>query len=305
MLNLNYVRILFSLMTTSIILLGSLINAFEKYLPVIFSQVLRYGKMSHRGDPIFKFLQVPKAWFKHFYLYSFLLSILSLVSLTAIFIFKFEVPIFVYDVLDAIGGSFRLASISNTSAFLGVSLLTLQCCRRFYDTWCVSVFGKTGRINIIHYLLGYIHYTGCIVSILLETSKFVRNTSLGADLHWEDLSYKDALAVIVFLWAWKHQYNVTVILSNLRKNKKGKIITEAHILPHGDWFRYVSSPHMLAELLMYLALTVILWGNVTWLYIFAWVLSNQVESALLTHWWYKETFTNIPKNRKAIIPYIC
>ncbi|KAB0799588.1 hypothetical protein PPYR_07468 [Photinus pyralis] len=304
MLDLNYVRIVFSLLTTCMILLGSLVNTFEKYIPVIFSQALRYGKFSHKGRPLFIVIEVPKAWFRHFYVYSFVLTTATLVFLSAVFVFKVEVPVFVYDVLDLVGGSFRLASISNTSAFVGMSLLTLQCCRRFYDTLFVSVFSKSGRMNIAQYLAGYFHYSGCILAILLETSKFVRNTSLGADLHWEDLGLKDAFAVVLFLWAWKHQYNVTVILANLRKNKKGNVVTEAHGLPHGDWFDYVSSPHILAELLMYIALTVILWGNVTWLYIFSWVLTNQVETALLTHWWYKDNFSNIPKNRKAIIPYI-
>lgn len=53
-------------------------------------------------------------------------------------------------------------------------------------------------------------------------------------------------------------------------------MTSAHKIPKGDWFEYVSSPHLTAEIIMYFSLTLILWRNVTWRFIFGWVLSNQV-----------------------------
>lgn len=62
----------------------------------------------------------------------------------------------------------------------------------------------------------------------------------------------------------------------------GKVVTSAHKVPQGDWFNYISSPHLAAEILMYFSLTVILWNNVTWRFIFGWVLSNQVR--LENHW---------------------
>ncbi|KAF5282168.1 hypothetical protein FQR65_LT02865 [Abscondita terminalis] len=291
-------------MTTTLLLMGSLVNSFEKYLPTITTQFIRYGKFASKEAPILQILQVPKSYFKHFYVYASLLTLATFCSLVSVFTFKVEVPLLVYDCLDLIGGSLRQARISNSTAMLAMTLLTLQSCRRFYDTHFVSIFGKNGRINLGHYLVGYIHYTGSVLAILLETSKFVRNTSRDSDLSWIDLTYTDAFAVILFLWAWLHQFNVTVIFASLRKDKKGNVVTEEHKLPHGDWFTYVSSPHNLAEIIMYFALTVILRGNITWLFIFVWVLVNQVETALLTHWWYKENFTNLPKNRKAIIPFV-
>lgn len=58
----------------------------------------------------------------------------------------------------------------------------------------------------------------------------------------------------------------------------GKVVTSAHKIPKGDWFEYISSPHITAEILMYLSITLILWRNITWRFIFGWVLSNQVLS---------------------------
>lgn len=84
----------------------------------------------------------------------------------------------------------------------------------------------------------------------------------------------------------------------------GKIVTQDHKLPQGDLFEYVACPHLFTEKLMYVCLTIILWGNTTWLFILGWVLGNQIETALLNYWWYKEKFPDFPKNRKAVIPFI-
>lgn len=56
----------------------------------------------------------------------------------------------------------------------------------------------------------------------------------------------------------------------------GQIISNEHHIPGGGWFRYVSSPHYLAEIIIYFSILIILWNNTTWKYVFVWVLSNQV-----------------------------
>lgn len=57
----------------------------------------------------------------------------------------------------------------------------------------------------------------------------------------------------------------------------GKIVTDAHKLPQGDWFTVLSCPHQTAEILMYFSITILLWNNITWFFVFMWVLSNQVS----------------------------
>lgn len=77
-------------------------------------------------------------------------------------------------------------------------------------------------------------------------------------------------------------------------------------LPKGDWFEYVSSPHYLAEILIYVAF-VMLDGSRSlslWL-ILAFVIANLVRSALQTHRWYESLFpTSFPKHRRAIFPFL-
>lgn len=95
-----------------------------------------------------------------------------------------------------------------------------------------------------------------------------------------------------------------MIFINLRKGKGGGVITETHLMPKGGLFKYVSSPHMTCEVAMYLALYVLLHQNTSFIYCFAWVFSNQLSNALLVHRWYKDTFSDYPKDRKAFIPFL-
>lgn len=73
-------------------------------------------------------------------------------------------------------------------------------------------------------------------------------------------------------------------------------------MPEGGFFDFVSAPHMFFEILMYTCLTVILASNTSWLWVYIWVVSNQIENGWLTHKWYLETFPNYPKERRAILP---
>lgn len=95
-----------------------------------------------------------------------------------------------------------------------------------------------------------------------------------------------------------------MIFINLRKNKKGAVVTETHLVPKGGMFDYVSSPHMTCEVAMYAALYILLHQNTSYIYCLAWVFTNQFSNSLLTHRWYKETFSNYPQNRKAFIPFL-
>ncbi|XP_071452542.1 polyprenal reductase isoform X4 [Hetaerina americana] len=87
--------------------------------------------------------------------------------------------------------------------------------------------------------------------------------------------------------------------------------TYKHSIPTGRLFEVLSSPHLVAEIIMYMALTYILRSNQTWWFIFTWVLTNQIISlclqcavAWMNHKWYQNNFPGYPKVRKALIPYV-
>jgi len=112
-----------------------------------------------------------------------------------------------------------------------------------------------------------------------------------------------AVASVAFLYFWYKQFESNMIFIKLRKNKSGTA-TEVHLVPRGGLFQFVSSPHMTCEVAMYAVLYCLLYQNTSCIYCFAWVLTNQLSNALLTHKWYKETFSDYPKERKALIPFL-
>lgn len=76
----------------------------------------------------------------------------------------------------------------------------------------------------------------------------------------------------------------------------GEVVSSGYKVPQGDWFDYVSTPHQLAEILMYLALTILLYGNVTWWFVFGWVLSNQVRRSRVLYLCHPQILFNQSNN---------
>ncbi len=79
-----------------------------------------------------------------------------------------------------------------------------------------------------------------------------------------------------------------------------------HAIPFGDWFQFVTCPHYLAEIILYMCIAAILGPEhqTGWL-IFFWVVVNQLVAGVMQHKWYKRTFRETyPSNRKAVIPFI-
>lgn len=109
--HINYIQLLFAFMTSSIIALGSLINCFEDYLPTFIKQTFRYGKFAYNGKSHFlKPIQVPKAWFRHFYIFSSFLSIYALSLVLQAYIFDASPPAWIIWALDTLCGNYRSAS---------------------------------------------------------------------------------------------------------------------------------------------------------------------------------------------------
>jgi len=88
------------------------------------------------------------------------------------------------------------------------------------------------------------------------------------------------------------------VLRNLRRQADTK-----YKIPYGGLFRWVSCPNYLGEVMEWTG-----WALLTWSFAgfsFAiWTLGNLIPRAIHNHQWYKSTFPDYPKNRKAIIPFI-
>ncbi|XP_050420497.1 polyprenol reductase [Adelges cooleyi] len=298
-------KLLFAGMAFSVVVMSILINSIESKLPISIVQSFRYGKFSSKQKHfLVSYLEVPKRWFKHFYVFAAIWSTLGFLLMLSTIVFKRPVPEIIVHFLDFMALKNRRTSYSTTAATIAMVCMLAQCWRRFYETQFLSVFSNT-KINISHYAIGYIHYFGCVTTILAEApSPFtVPSIEYNSFLSISDVNIRLIAGLSVFVWAFQKQYATNITLANLR-TKKGKVVTYEHKIPTGGLFDKISCPHLFCEALMYMAIYIILWGSQIWPYIFFWVLSNQCESAMLNHWWYQSTFKLYPKERRAFIPYI-
>lgn len=105
----NFIEFLFINLILSTLILGVLVNLIEPYLPVFITQTYRYGKHSHKGEKdktVSKF-EIPKSWFKHFYVFAAFWSVGTFWLAVNAFVLGKGVPGYVIKFLDLIGGSNR------------------------------------------------------------------------------------------------------------------------------------------------------------------------------------------------------
>ncbi|XP_046429731.1 polyprenol reductase isoform X4 [Neodiprion fabricii] len=298
----NLVRAIFIFNSITVTILG-LLDAFaETYLPIAITSTYRYGRYAAEGKAaLIPPIEVPKRWFKHFYEFAAPLSTYTLLITLRFYLGVGNVPVNILQILDILFGVNRQSLVSPEHTTLALVLVTIHCWKRFYETHYVSIFSNV-KINLSHYIVGFVHYVGTISCLIGESNGFFKGSR--PIVNWNGLTYIDYSCSIIFLWATYKQLICNKILSNLRKNKKGETVTLQHKIPKGDLFEYISSPLQLSEILVYLMLTIILRNSQTFYYIFLWVLLNQVATGLLGHWWYVESFKEYPKQRRALIPWI-
>jgi hypothetical protein len=66
-------------------------------------------------------------------------------------------------------------AVPSGHVLVALMLLTMQCWRRLYETFYVSVFSE-GRINLAQYLCGFIHYLAAASCIAAEAPIFAASS---------------------------------------------------------------------------------------------------------------------------------
>ena len=74
-------------------------------------------------------------------------------------------------------------------------------------------------------------------------------------------------------------------------------------IPRGGLFERVSSPNYLGEIIEWAGFAIATW-SLAGLTFAIWTFCNLAPRALAHHRWYKEEFSNYPKERKALIPFV-
>ncbi|KAL9238263.1 hypothetical protein vseg_012709 [Gypsophila vaccaria] len=311
------------------------INFMHKLLLVFAAR----GKIIQSSSSRFSKLTVPQRYFAHFYVLAVVWTLLLLLTTWA---YAHKLGSLVFESTSYSGitsfliGSSHISSIENPlstslehnhrvwrSVFL-LLLMEIQVFRRLYESLYVFNYSSTARMHVFGYLTGLFFYTAAPLSLCCdcapEVFTFVKHLLAEfivkgkkhmspSDTQW--LEYLSPLAklgwcqwvgAVIFFWGWLHQRHCHAILGNLREVKEQ---ADDYQIPHGDWFELVSSPHYLAEMVIYAGLLVASGGlDLTVWLLFAFVVTNLAFAAAETHRWYHRKFDNYPCNRYAIIPFL-
>lgn len=93
-------------------------------------------------------------------------------------------------------------------------------------------------------------------------------------------------------------YSDTVLIG-LRKNPN-----DGYKIPYGGPFKYISAPNLGGELLEWIGFAILCWNLPAFCFAF-FTFCNLFPRALANHKWYKQQFPDYPKDRKAVIPFVC
>lgn len=117
------------------------------------------------------------------------------------------------------------------------------------------------------------------------------------DLSWL-LSVPFISGAIIFITGLVINWQSDTILINLRKPGD-----TGYKIPYGRLFRYVSCPNLLGETIEWCGFAILTW-SLPGLTFFIWTCANVTPRAMAHHRWYKKNFTDYPKDRRAIFPFV-
>lgn len=297
----------FWIIASFFILLSAVILTLSAKVSQAFEDLLLYGKVrtEQRKWSVVQLIEVPKRWFTHFYVvgsivnsFMFLLILFSYSTSSAL-PFVIEVSI---DLL-CIGLKQHVVNTDELSCMLLVSLMAVQNIRRLLECLLVSVYSPRGTMNVLHYILGIVFYFSFSLAVLCESPD---PAEVGSRSLLDAFGWRHVVGVMLFSWASWHHHFAHVTLARLRTSKKGKVVSYEHAIPRGGLFEYISCPHYLMEIVIYLAFLLIAgYSHVTLLSVVIFVVTNQLVVGYLTHRWYRDHFGSLyPIQRKAIIPLL-
>ncbi|XP_022645173.1 polyprenol reductase-like isoform X2 [Varroa jacobsoni] len=279
-----------------------LLTHYPDKVPDVVVSAFLYGKLSkNKRASVLARISIPKRCFTQFYEYAVVLFTIWTLVLCCISIGLGAVPRKLKITMDVLIHN-RTMKVPFAIILWTQLLLTVQVARRCYECMFVSVFSNV-RMHIWHFAMGFIFYTGVqysLLSLALPVAPELPAFSL-SDL-WSSHVILGSVMWLVAVWL---EYDTAKRFAAFRKNADGKRVSSKHVAPYGGMFELISSPHYLAEIMVYTSITVVLGcTNLTWLLSLLWTYVNQIAIALLNHRWYQDRFKNYPSSRKAIIPFL-
>ena len=232
--------------------------------------------------------------------------------------------------------------LTNKYEWMPTCLLLTHLIRRYFECNWVQKSNTSSRMHFAGYLVGFLHYL-CLPFILApypfyhstcddDDNPFPGACSDGIQ-NAPNKKMIDVFAIIGCIYFQYEQHRHHFILARLRNNEPA---SATYSIPDSGWFKQVSCPHYLSEVMIYLMFALIMhneshtpvqsdaraWekylpdlspGTATlatiyrlkhWI-LLVWVIVNLSISASRSHDWYHENFgETYPQQRKRLIPFI-
>lgn len=97
------------------------------------------------------------------------------------------------------------------------------------------------------------------------------------------------------------------VIINMRSDRRllrlRKTRGNGYKIPYGGLFRYVSCPNFFGEIVEWTGFAIMVW-NPAGLAFALWTVFNLLPRGLDHHKWYRRTFPDYPKERKAVVPFL-
>lgn len=108
----NWIDLIYIYFIFTIVILSVCINLSESNISPVLLQTFRYGKHAYQGVPsrLVQAFEIPKSYFKHFYVFAIVWAILILGLTVNLYILDTKVPNWIIDVLDVLFGADRHVS---------------------------------------------------------------------------------------------------------------------------------------------------------------------------------------------------
>ncbi len=233
--------------------------------------------------------------------------------------------------------------INHNYDWMPTRLLLTHLIRRYCECKWVHDSGSSSRMHVAGYLLGILHYL-CLPFILVPYPYCFFSTCANHDE--EDNQYPgacsdgkrytsikklvDTFTMIGCIYFQYEQHRHHIILARLRRKEPAPA---TYSIPVGGWFKYVSCPHYLSEIMIYFMIALLMHnkGDVRgctnylldpspntvliatfmtiyrskhWI-LWVWVVVNLSISANRTDDWYRNNFgVTYPQQRKRLIPFM-
>ena len=78
---------------------------------------------------------------------------------------------------------------------------------------------------------------------------------------------------------------------------------QGYSIPRGGLFELVSSPNLMGEIIEWWGFAIMCW-NLPALSFAVWTAANLIPRAISHHAWYRRTFADYPRDRRAVIPAV-